>query len=109
MEGPSTVWEQEPGGASVKRGGGYGDKRQIFMGPEFGMRDPPVTSCANDLDLQPDPGDLVDDVEAGDDKRPQEQPEGYTMEDRVDLRYRRAPGAPANCGGGFSPTVSLIT
>ena len=52
MEGISTVWV----GAGVwcsfcKAGGGYGDNRQLFMGLEFRRRDPPVISCANDLDL----------------------------------------------------------
>ncbi len=47
-------------------------------------------------------------IEAGVDKRPQKQPEGAARGDHVDLRGRRAPGAPAKCGGGGSPTVSPI-
>ena len=38
-----------------------------------------------------------------------EQPEGVAMGDHVDLRRRRTLGALVNCGGGFSPAVSLIT
>ena len=49
------------------------------------------------------------DAEAGNDKPIMEQPEGVTREDLVDLRCRHTPKAYARCGGGFSPTVSLIT
>jgi len=38
-----------------------------------------------------------------------EQPKGAAKEDLVDRRYRRTPRVAVRCGGGFSPSVSLIT
>jgi hypothetical protein len=54
-------------------------------------------------------GAICEGLEADDDKRPQEQPEGTVRKDHVDLRCRRALGAHAKCEGGFSPEVSLTT
>ena len=38
------------------------------LGPELGWWDPPCHRAPDNLDLQPDHGNGIDDVEAGDDK-----------------------------------------
>jgi len=51
VEAPSTVgWEQKAGGAYVKQGG-MGTRGNHSRDQSSGGATPPVTSCANDLDL----------------------------------------------------------
>ena len=82
------------GQASVKRGGRR-DRRQLSRDQRSDSGTIPVSSSAVVQNTKPDPGLLLDDTEAGDDKLTQKQPEGAAREDRADLRCRRAPGAPA--------------
>ncbi len=59
--------EHELGEAFVKRGGRR-DRRQLFLGQEIGMRDPPVPSAASaNRNRSLDPEQVTNDVEASDD------------------------------------------
>jgi hypothetical protein len=88
--------------------GGAEGTGAAFPGSRVREAGPPVPSLHHRRSLSLIVGIDRTMIEAGDDKRPQEQPEGAARGDRVDLRRRRAPRAPAKCGGGFSLAVSPV-
>ena len=80
-----------------------------IMGPEFGWRDPPCHRAPDNLDLQPDPRNEIDDVEAGDDKLTLGAAGARGKGGSFRSGVARHPWATARSGGGFSPAVSPIT
>ena len=74
------------------------------MRQEFGRRDPPVPSVVRLLgNLMPDPGRVFNDVEASDDKGPQEQKE--QLQGRiVKISPPTRPGATARRQWGVFPS-----
>ena len=80
-------------------------QEQLFPGPEIGRRDPPVHRHGAS-DQEPASGRKEDDIEVGDEKSPQGQPEGAARTEPSDRELRGTPKASARGEGGFHLAVS---